>query len=131
MSFTNKSKQKGFTLLELIIVLAVLSVLAVALFLIINPPELLRKARDAKRMADLATLNKALAHALANGEITLPSATVTGNSSTNPDLSVSSVAGTPASGWLGGFDGSLSSFISKLPKDPRNGEPLENGSGEV
>ena len=53
--------KKGFTLLELLIVIGILAILATATVLVLNPAELLRQARDSQRVSDLATLNSALA----------------------------------------------------------------------
>ncbi len=52
--------KKGFTLLELLIAIAILAVLGLILFLTINPGELLKKSRDAQRMSDLSTINTAI-----------------------------------------------------------------------
>lgn len=51
---------RGFTLIELLIVIGVLAVLSVAVVVTLNPAELLRQARDATRLSDLATLNRAI-----------------------------------------------------------------------
>ncbi len=48
--------RKGFTFIELLIVIAVLGILAVAVLSAINPVEQLRKARDAGRKSDSAEL---------------------------------------------------------------------------
>jgi prepilin-type N-terminal cleavage/methylation domain-containing protein len=53
-------KSNGFTLLELLIVIAILAVLSVSLVLVLNPAESLRKSRDVQRMSDLATLKTAI-----------------------------------------------------------------------
>lgn len=53
-------KSKGFTLLELLIVIAILAILSVTLVLVLNPAESLKKSRDTQRMSDLATLKTAL-----------------------------------------------------------------------
>ncbi len=52
--------QKGFTLLELLIVIGILAILATTTVLVLNPAELLRQARDSQRVSDLSTLNSAL-----------------------------------------------------------------------
>lgn len=52
--------KKGFTLLELLIVISILSILSVAVILVLNPAETLRKARDSQRISDLASLKTAL-----------------------------------------------------------------------
>lgn len=63
---TSEKQIKGFTLLELLIVIAILSVLAMALILVLNPAETLKKSRDSQRMTDLATLKTALGLYLTN-----------------------------------------------------------------
>jgi prepilin-type N-terminal cleavage/methylation domain-containing protein len=52
--------QKGFTLVELLIVIALIAVLAVAVILALNPAELLKQGRDSTRISDLANINSAL-----------------------------------------------------------------------
>ena len=52
--------QHGFTLLELIIVIAILAILSVAVVLVINPAETLARARDSQRLSDLAAINTAI-----------------------------------------------------------------------
>lgn len=55
-----KKQTKGFTLLELLIVISVLAILSVALILVLNPTESMRKSRDAQRINDLGTLKTAI-----------------------------------------------------------------------
>ncbi len=51
---------RSFTLIELLIVVAVVAILSVVVILALNPAELLKQARDSARLADLNTLHKAL-----------------------------------------------------------------------
>src|SRR3990167_5971263 len=51
--------KKGFTLLELLIVIGILAILATTVTIILNPAELLRQARDSQRLSDLESLNTA------------------------------------------------------------------------
>lgn len=51
---------KGFTLLELLIVIAIIAILSIALVFMLNPAETLKKARDAQRISDLKTVKTAL-----------------------------------------------------------------------
>lgn len=56
----NFKKKQGFTLLELLIVIAIIAILSVILILVLDPSETLKKSRDAQRMSDLSTLKTAL-----------------------------------------------------------------------
>jgi len=52
--------KKGFTLVELLIVIAILAVLATATVVVLNPAELLAQARDAQRISDMESLRTAV-----------------------------------------------------------------------
>lgn len=51
----------GFTLLELLIVIGILAILSTTMIMVINPAEMLRRARDSQRISDLNTLKSAIA----------------------------------------------------------------------
>lgn len=114
----------GFTLVELIIVIAIIGVLAGAVLVVLNPAQLLQEGRDAQRLEDMDSLNKAITLALADGEIVLTDtsgvcATCT-SSSANPRQGVDG-----ANGWVKftiptGLTG-LGKYVSTLPTDPSTG----------
>ena len=56
----NEKNMEGFTLLELLIVIAILAILSAVLILILNPAETMKKSRDTQRMSDLATMKTAI-----------------------------------------------------------------------
>ena len=61
ISLTNlKKRESGFTLLELLIVIAIIAILSIALVFMLNPAETLKKARDAQRISDLKSVKTAL-----------------------------------------------------------------------
>jgi type II secretion system protein G len=54
------SFQKGLTLIELIVVIAIVGIFAAAVIAALNPFEQLKKSTDAKRKSDIAQLQRAL-----------------------------------------------------------------------
>ena len=50
----------AFTLLELLIVIGILSTLATIAILVLNPAELLKQSRDAKRLSEIQTIDDAI-----------------------------------------------------------------------
>ena len=84
---------KGFTLLELLIVVVIISILALAVLFVLNPAETLRKTRDAQRFADLAATKHVIAIYLTT--ITTP---YLGASDSNDKCKAGSGGGTYASG---------------------------------
>jgi len=65
-SISHNSNNKGFTLLELLIVVGIIAITSVATVLLLNPAESLKKTRDTQRISDLTTLKKAIAIYLTN-----------------------------------------------------------------
>lgn len=55
-----QTNKKGFTLLELLIVITILAILTLVVVLFINPVEILKKSRDVQRMSDLSTAKTAI-----------------------------------------------------------------------
>lgn len=55
------NERAAFTLIELLVVIAIVAALAAVVIVTLNPAELMRQARDTRRMSDFATLHKALA----------------------------------------------------------------------
>jgi len=121
----SKKNLVGFTLLELLIVIGILAILSTTIVLVINPAELLRKARDSQRISDLNTLKTAIAYYIT--ETTSPSIGTTNN--TFSDVATASCFGaasgtqtlvTDGTGWIPiNFDGMTGgSPIGSLPTDP-------------
>ncbi len=56
---------KGFTLIELIIVIALIALLATTVILVINPVKIFQEARDSQRIADVSQMSRAMSLMLA------------------------------------------------------------------
>ncbi len=70
----NKIKPNSFTLIELVIVIAIMAILATVVVLTINPGEQMKSARDSRRAEELASINKAISLYIADGGSSLGSA---------------------------------------------------------
>ena len=117
--------KKGFTLLELLIVIGILAILSTTMILVINPAELLKKARDSQRIADLGTVKTAIAYYITEtaspiiGTSTQSYSDVAGNTCFGTASTATSTT-VDGSGWIPiAFDGMTGgSPIGSLPRDP-------------
>lgn len=125
--------KKGFTLVELLIVIAILALLMSVIVITLNPAEMLRKSRDTKRVADLNALRTAINLAITDGITSI-------GTTNNCYFSIPSAGGCPTAGcsgtkvcattptlvdgtgWIPINFGSISSGspLAALPVDPTN-----------
>jgi prepilin-type N-terminal cleavage/methylation domain-containing protein len=95
-------KYKGFTLVELLVVMGVIAVLSGVLVLLINPVLQLQKSSDAKRKSDLRQIQSALELYRAD-QLAYPGALSCGSALT------------------GVVNGATVTYIAKVPCDPKTG----------
>lgn len=117
-----KSTAYGFTLVELLIVIAIVGVLAAVVTLVINPLELQKRSRDANRMSDFATLQQAVNAALADSTTASVGILCVGGMAAGETLcSGNSLSGTRAvdgTGWVKVNFSAQTVRIPVLPIDP-------------
>ena len=97
--------KKGVTLIELLITIAIISILAVVIVSLINPVESGRKSRDAKRISDLATLKRAIDLALADKQ----TLSTTGTIILSPTTDIT---------YIDGYGLNISKYLPAIPQDP-------------
>jgi prepilin-type N-terminal cleavage/methylation domain-containing protein len=106
ISFLNKMKNKqGFTLIELVVVIGILTVLLTIVLVAINPSRQFKQANDTKRRSDVNAILNAVSQYAAENKGSFPS----GITSTAQNISD---AGADICGDV------VSDFISALPVDP-------------
>lgn len=109
-------RQKGFTLLELIVAIAVLAVLAALVLAALNPFSQFQKGRDARRKADLSQIQKALEQYYQDHQQYPPS---TGSANGSHPYEIEDTSTTPPTpvDW-GGTTPVWQKYIEVLPEDP-------------
>ena len=132
------NEKKGFTLVELMIVLAILALLAAIIIFALNPAQLFARARDSQRFADLRALTSAINYYLVitstpvldGGTNTLcvgstGSATIYATSAVTAAVpwatTNTTVRGMDGSGWIKiNFVLTGETPLGSLPMDPKN-----------
>jgi prepilin-type N-terminal cleavage/methylation domain-containing protein len=109
-------KQGGFTLLEVLLVVAVIAILAGIVIIAINPGKQLADSRDAQRRADVTTILNALYQYSLDNNGTLPSGIT--SSATEICNSTGAPCTTPAAVDLGVLTAG-EEYITDIPEDPQ------------
>lgn len=124
----DKLRRSGFTLVELLVVIAIIAILATVVFLIINPMELTRRARDAERFTSLSNLSQAINVGVQEATNSGVAILCSGSSAYPCNGSSNTGIGTRNSNGTGWVKVNLSSqksvSVPTLPADPVNDATL-------
>ncbi|OGK29351.1 hypothetical protein A3B02_00905 [Candidatus Roizmanbacteria bacterium RIFCSPLOWO2_01_FULL_42_14] len=126
-----KSGQKGFTLVEILIVVALIAILAVIALVTINPAEAQKRARDARRIKELGTLQGIVEQFMSDNP-DYGGVTATSNET-------AAVPNSCATGWINKGDAGATNpidvcdYANTVPIDPlnRSGEFVSSTDGTI
>jgi len=121
MNTVSRPQRKGFTLLEILLVIAAIGILAAIVLVAINPTRQLAQARNAQRRADVLTISNAVYQFTIDNN-GLPSgidATLRNVVSTASTASCTSVGGAAAVSDFVTAITSTTSYVAAIPRDPQ------------
>ena len=119
--------KKGFTLVELIVVIAIIAILAAAIFVAIDPARRLNEARNATRSSDISTILDAVVKYQADNEgthystvaaLTAGQYSVIGTNGSGCNSGCGALTTQPACVNLASIG---SNYLATVPSDPKTG----------
>lgn len=123
-----RTKHNGFTLLEILLVVAAIGILAGIVILAINPNKQLGDTRNAQRRADVTTLLDSIYQYALDNNGSLPTSIATGSTC---NTSGNEICATGAGSCSGMVDLSVltasEEYLTSIPSDPTTGDA--SGSG--
>lgn len=121
-----KTAQYGFTLIELLVALTIVAILAVSVYVALNPAQRLKDAKDSRRAADLDTILSGIHQSIVDNKGTYPTnmpavgtetqlgTSATGCAITNSNCTIATAACTDL---LTGSQ-NISKYLKSMPFDP-------------
>ena len=118
-------KSKGFTLIEILLVIAIIAILAAIVIIAINPAKQLRDARNAQRNSNVNTILNAISQYSIDNSGNLPGSIPTGTCAT---LATAEICKTGTAGATCTTDSLIDlaaltnsgSYVVSIPTDPQN-----------
>ena len=121
--------QKGFTLIEILLVVAILAILAGLVILAINPQKQLLDARNAQRKADVSTILSAVYQYSIDNKGVMPGSNVPTAPTAAMEVCTATVSLTCTTATLADLSSLISAekYLTAIPVDPAGN--VTNGAG--
>lgn len=121
-------KNRGFTLIELLLALTIVTILAVSVFVALNPAQRLKDSKDARRSADVDTILTAIHQSIVDNKGTYPTrmpavnelhqiGTPNGDVINCPATAVGTYCAAAGSGILAGWTAGCADLIEDVSQD--------------
>jgi prepilin-type N-terminal cleavage/methylation domain-containing protein len=126
------SSRKGFTLIELMLVIAIIATLSISVFVALNPVKRFADARDSRRVTDVETILTAIHQYIVDNKGALPTGLTTNMAEVQLGTSASgctiSTGGcNSAAAACVNLNTPLAKYISAIPLDPTSGTAAKTG----
>jgi prepilin-type N-terminal cleavage/methylation domain-containing protein len=124
-----KKAQKGFTLIEVLLVVAILAILAGIVILAINPQKQLQDARTAQRKADVNTILSAVYQYSVDNKGAMPGSNTPTAPTAAIEICTSATSATCTTATLADLSSLISTqtYLTAIPVDPAGN--VTNGAG--
>lgn len=120
--------RKGFTLLEILLVVAIIAILAGIVIVAINPTKQLGDTRNAQRRVDVQTIIDAVYQYAIDNDGSLPSVIPTGSTCTDSDNEICVTGASSCGGLINLSDLTANQvYLVSIPIDPQ--EDSDYGTG--
>jgi type IV pilus assembly protein PilA len=126
-----KSKlKKGFTLIEVLLVVAILAILAGIVIIAVNPQKQLQDANVTQRKADVNTILDAVYQYAVDNKGAMPGSNIPTTPTAASEICTSAVSATCTTASLADLSSLISSqtYLTAIPVDPA-GENVTSGAG--
>lgn len=115
MNTASNSYKKGFTLIEMLVVIAIIAILATVVFVALDPVRRFADARNSRRWNDVNSILTAVHQFIVDNDGDLPSALTASQSATEIGTCVS----------CDNLTTDLATYLISLPLDPTDGTTAE------
>ncbi|MCC7303858.1 type II secretion system protein [bacterium] len=122
-----KATLKGFTLIEILVVVGLIAILAAITIVAINPAKNFADTRNTQRSSDVQQiLNAVTQYTSEQGHVLADFGTVPQCSTTPAPISAVTT-GTPPAGTINLYTLLVDAYIADIPKDPTGGTAADTG----
>jgi len=121
--------KKGFTLIEILLVVAILAILAGIVILAVNPQKQLQDAKNSQRKADVNTILSAVYQYAVDNKGSMPGSNVPTAPTAAMEICTSSVSATCTTATLADLSSLIltQTYLTAIPVDPAGN--VTNGAG--